>query len=46
MSAHAEMTANKLQDAGVEVVLIEYSEIHKKGGGVHCSTLPLIREPL
>jgi N-dimethylarginine dimethylaminohydrolase len=44
MSAHAETTANKLRTAGMEVVLIDYSEIHKKGGGVHCSTLPLIRE--
>jgi N-dimethylarginine dimethylaminohydrolase len=46
MSAHAEITAEKLLAAGKEVVLIEYDEIHKKGGGVHCSTLPLIREPL
>lgn len=46
MSAHAEATAEKLQEVGVETILIEYDEMHKKGGGVHCSTLPLIRDPV
>ena len=44
MSAHAERTAERLQQAGVEVVPVEYDELHKGGGGIHCSTLPLIRD--
>lgn len=44
MSSHAERTAERLNKAGVEVVLVEYDELHKSGGGIHCSTLPLIRD--
>jgi len=44
LSAHAERTAKRLRRAGVEVVPIEYSEMPKSGGGIHCSTLPLIRD--
>jgi arginine deiminase len=25
-------------------VLVKYDELHKSGGGIHCSTLPLIRD--
>lgn len=46
MSAHAETTIRGLRKAGIEVVPIEYAQIHKKGGGIHCSTLPLIRDPV
>jgi N-dimethylarginine dimethylaminohydrolase len=44
MSAHAESTAERLEKAGVKVVMVEYDELHKGGGGIHCSTLPLIRD--
>ncbi len=44
MPAHAERSAEKLIRAGVEVVMVEYSEMPKSGGGIHCSTLPLIRD--
>jgi N-dimethylarginine dimethylaminohydrolase len=44
ISAHAERTAERLIKAGVEVVMVEYDELHKSGGGIHCSTLPLIRD--
>jgi len=44
MSSHARRSAERLEQAGVKVVLVDYDEIHKSGGGVHCSTLPLIRD--
>jgi N-dimethylarginine dimethylaminohydrolase len=37
-------TTDRLNQAGVETIEIEYSEIRKNGGGIHCSTLPLVRE--
>lgn len=43
ISSHAERTAERLQQVGVEVVLVPYDELHKSGGGIHCSTLPLVR---
>lgn len=36
-------TVERLHQAGVETVEIPYSEIRKNGGGIHCSTLPLVR---
>jgi len=44
MSSHAKYTADCLDAAGVEVIMVDYDEIHKNGGGIHCSTLPLIRD--
>jgi N-dimethylarginine dimethylaminohydrolase len=38
-------TAEALADAGVELVTVPYDELHKNGGGIHCSTMELIREP-
>jgi N-dimethylarginine dimethylaminohydrolase len=38
-------TAERLESAGVEVVTVPYDELHKNGGGVHCSTIELIRDP-
>lgn len=46
ISAHAEQTAKRLEAAGVEVVMIPYDLLHRSGGGIHCSTLPLIRDQL
>jgi N-dimethylarginine dimethylaminohydrolase len=36
-------TVERLQRAGVETVEVPYSEVRKNGGGIHCSTLPLLR---
>lgn len=37
-------TVERLQRAGVDAVELDYSEIRKNGGGIHCSTLPLVRD--
>jgi N-dimethylarginine dimethylaminohydrolase len=37
-------TVERLNQAGVEAIEIDYYEIRKNGGGIHCSTLPLIRD--
>jgi len=44
MSSDAKRSAERLERAGVEVVLVDYDELPKSGGGIHCSTLPLIRD--
>jgi len=45
MADSAPRTAQILERAGLEVVSVPYDEIHKNGGGVHCSTMELLREP-
>lgn len=40
----APRTAEKLEREGISIVEIDYSESAKNGGGIHCSTLPLIRD--
>jgi N-dimethylarginine dimethylaminohydrolase len=44
MAEGSPRTAEILDRAGVEVVTVPYDEIHKNGGGVHCSTMELLRE--
>jgi N-dimethylarginine dimethylaminohydrolase len=44
MDELAPWTAEKLASRGVEIVAIPYRECRKHGGGIHCSTLPLVRE--
>jgi N-dimethylarginine dimethylaminohydrolase len=41
---NGETTAARLIDHGVQVVPLDYSECQQNGGGIHCSTLPLIRD--
>ena len=43
-SARGKNTIRNLEKAGVEVVPVDISEINKLGGGIHCSTLPIVRE--
>ena len=38
-------TAERLERRGVEVVTLPYDEIQKNGGGIHCSTMELRRDP-
>ncbi len=44
MATEAERTAAILRKEGIEVILTDISELTKGGGGIHCSTLPLIRD--
>ena len=45
MAAEAPRTAERLAARGVAVVTVPYGELHKNGGGVHCSTIELVRDP-
>lgn len=44
MAGGCPRTAERLNARGVETVELSYGEIYKNGGGIHCSTLPLIRD--
>ena len=46
MSDSSPFTRQLLQDHGIEVISIPYDEVQKFSGGVHCSTMELIREPV
>ncbi len=46
VAADAHKTIENLKNHGIEVLPIELTEIRKLGGGIHCSTLPLIREDI
>ena len=39
-------TRKNLEKAGIEVIPVDISEINKLGGGIHCSTLPLLRDSI
>jgi N-dimethylarginine dimethylaminohydrolase len=45
MAEGSPRSAEILSRAGVEVIRIPYDEIQKNGGGVHCSTIELVRDP-
>jgi len=45
MAEGSPRTAELLGRTGIEVVTIPYDEIQKNGGGVHCSTIELVRDP-
>ena len=38
-------SAELLTRRGIDVVVIPYDEIQKGGGGIHCSTMELVRDP-
>ncbi|MFO8059189.1 MAG: arginine deiminase family protein [Bacillota bacterium] len=44
MCSGSDWTADALDKLGVEVTQIPYDEHHKNGGGIHCSTMPVIRD--
>jgi len=39
-------TLEKLDKAGISVVTIPYDNVYLGGGGIHCSTGPLVRDPV
>jgi N-dimethylarginine dimethylaminohydrolase len=39
-------TTERLERRGIEVIPIPYREIQKNGGGIHCSTIELIRDDI
>ena len=43
-SSYGTRTIRNLKNAGVDVVPVDISEINKLGGGIHCSTLPVLRD--
>ena len=45
-SAKGVKTRKNLEKAGIEVVPVDITEINKLGGGIHCSTLPLLRDSI
>ena len=38
-------TMDRLDQAGIEVIPVEYEKVYSGGGGIHCSTAPLVRDP-
>lgn len=39
-------TAEALDKAGISVRIVPYSAVYQGGGGIHCSTAPLVRDPI
>ena len=39
-------TLAKMDKAGITVRVVAYDKVALGGGGIHCSTAPLIRDPL
>lgn len=44
MSDDCPRTAERLSAHGVEVLMTPYDEVQKNGGGIHCSTMELVRD--
>jgi N-dimethylarginine dimethylaminohydrolase len=45
MAAEAKRTIEKVRKAGVEVIEVPYSGFQHAGGGFHCTTMEIYREP-
>ena len=44
MSRTSARTVERLEKAGVDVIGLDYEQVYRGGGGVHCSTAPLVRD--
>lgn len=42
----SEQTRDQLERNKIEIVELPFDKMHHNGGGIHCSTCPLIRDPL
>jgi len=42
----SERTRAALESYGVEILTLPYDKVQLNGGGIHCSTCPLIRDPV
>ena len=45
MHAGAKETIKRVRAAGVEVIPVEYDEYNRFGGGMHCGTMQILRDP-
>jgi N-dimethylarginine dimethylaminohydrolase len=45
MAAEAQRTIARVRAAGIEVIEVPYSGFQHAGGGFHCSTMEIYREP-
>lgn len=43
---HSPRTADQLDRLGIEIIPVPYDKMYSSGGGIHCSTAPLIRDPV
>jgi N-dimethylarginine dimethylaminohydrolase len=46
MSEASSHTLDRLAKAGIEVVSLPFDAVYRGGGGIHCSTAPLARDPV
>jgi N-dimethylarginine dimethylaminohydrolase len=46
MSETSGYTLDRLAKAGVEVIPLAFDAVYRGGGGIHCSTAPLVRDPI
>jgi N-dimethylarginine dimethylaminohydrolase len=42
----SDRTVNELERRGVQLEVIPFDKVHLNGGGLHCSTTPLYRDPV
>jgi len=46
MSETSGHTLDRLAKEGIEVLSLDFDAVYRGGGGVHCSTAPLVRDPV
>lgn len=46
MSEASPHTLERLDREGIAVISVPFDKVYRGGGGIHCSTAPLVREPL
>jgi len=39
-------TRSRLEKRGLEIVTVPFDAMHENGGGIRCSTCPLVRDPI